>query len=62
MPNMPLPLTTQLALTLASLCDCRHLPSAHTGQGCLVCACRAYARRTTNDAVVITACAEARSS
>lgn len=49
----PLSLGAQLAMTLASICECRHLATAHNAQGCTACACGEFTRRTENDRLAL---------
>lgn len=54
----PLTLGQQLALTLASICTCRHLATTHNAQGCTRCDCGEFTRRTENDQVALDAMAQ----
>lgn len=53
----PIPLSVQLAVTLASICECRHLVSAHDAKGCTRCECGEFTRRTENDHIALDALA-----
>jgi len=58
MTTQPMSLAAQLALTLASVCVCRHLVTAHDAKGCTRCECGEFTRRTANDAIVTRALTE----
>ena len=48
-------LASQLAITLASVCVCRHLVTAHDEKGCTTCECGEFTRRTEHDALALDA-------
>lgn len=51
----PMSLAAQLALTLRSICVCRHLVSVHDATGCTRCECGEFTRREENDALALDA-------
>lgn len=44
-----LSLEAQLALTLAGVCECRHLVTVHNKGPCRFCGCLEFTRSTQND-------------
>jgi len=56
--NAPLSLAAQIAMTLASICECRHLVTMHDARGCSRCECGEFTRRTQHDAIVTRALGE----